>query len=290
VFSSLIVLALLSGGVTEGNPASALVPQGRIFEQDIAYGNESARQKLDILHAKEHRAAHPAILYIHGGGWSGGDKGDDPEMMMGMLNGFADDGFVALSINYRLEAEAKFPAAVQDCKLAVRWLRAHAAEYGVDPNRIGIAGGSAGGHLAAMLALTGDDKASDKVQAAVSVSGPTDLTVDLCSSKREDRRAMVANFLGVPAADNMDLARKASPISYVRAETPPILLVHCKEDPAIDADQSIRLADALKKAGAPVQLQLLDGTNHGSDMARTEPVLSMIREFFRGAFPSNGEK
>ena len=203
-------------------------------------------------------------------------------MMMAMLNGFAADGCVALSINYRLCGEATFPAALEDCKLAIRWLRAHAKKFGVDKDRIGVVGGSAGGHLAAMLAVTGDE--SSAVRAAAAVSGPTDLTVNVCASKPEDRHKMVSDFLGGPPEVRTDLARAASPIFHVRKDLPPVLLVHCRDDRSIDADQSVRFADALKQVGAPVTLLLLDGANHGSDMARTEPVLSDLRAFFRKAF------
>ncbi|GMW03330.1 MAG: lipase [Candidatus Hydrogenedentota bacterium] len=264
---------------------------GTEFIRDVPYGSESEKQRLDMVYFSSKEKRVPAVIYVHGGGWGGGDKGDDPDMMMDMLDGFASDGFVAVSMNYRLSGEAKFPAAVSDCKQAIRWLRAHADTYGVDKNRIGVVGGSAGGHLAAMIGVTGDlhefdgdgphGDQSSAVQAAVSVSGPTDLQVSVCASKPEDRAQMVGNFLGVMAADNMELARKASPVTYVCKELPPMLLIHCKDDQSIDADQSIRLADALIKAGAPAELLLLDGSNHGSDMARTEPVLSDIRAFFR---------
>ena len=266
------------------------------FVRDVAYGQQSESQKLDILYLAKPDKVSPAILYIHGGGWGGGDKGDDPDMMMQMLNGFAADGFVALSINYRLSEEAPFPAAIEDCKLAIRWLRAHAEAYGVDKSRIGVAGGSAGGHLAAMLAVTDDEhglngiggyaEESSTVQAAASVSGPTDLQINLCASQQESRYKMVSDFLGCPLSENMALARCASPISYIRRDLPPTLFVHCKDDLSIDAEQSIRMADALKRAGAPTQLLLLEGTNHGSDMARTEPVLTELRKFFRQVLQS----
>jgi acetyl esterase/lipase len=274
----------------DADPPPATLFAGMKFDRDVAYGTKSDKQKLDILYPIDHSKPRPAVLYIHGGGWGGGDKADDPEMQMDMLNGFAKDGCVALSINYRLAAEAKFPAAVEDCKLAIRWLRAHAGDYGVDKSRIGVVGGSAGGHLAAMLAVTRKEDGlegegflneSSAVQAAASVSGPTDLSVDMCASQIESRRKMVANFLGMPREKDPGHTRRASPIAYVRNDIPPMLIVHCKDDKSIDADQSIRFAEALTKAGAPAQLLLLDGSNHGSDMARTEPVLSDLRKLFR---------
>jgi acetyl esterase/lipase len=279
--------AQVGGGTT---PALVAAPGTRL-ERDVAYGTQSSAQRLDMVYPEKPGTPAPVVFYVHGGGWNGGDKGDDPEMMMGMLNGLAADGFVAASVNYRLDKEAPFPAAVEDCKLVVRWLRAHAEKYGIDAKRIGVVGGSAGGHLAAMLAVTeghrelegkgGFSEESSAVQAAASVSGPTDLQVTLCAAKREDRYKMVSDFLGGPLDERKELARRASPIAYVRKDLPPTLFVHCKDDPAIDVDQSIRMAEALKKAGAPTRLMVLDGTNHGSDMARTEPVLTELRKFFR---------
>lgn len=290
---------LVAGMVLASSPAEGeavatkanMVPTGMRFDQDVAYGTQSEAQKLDILYPSTLGAPRPAVFYVHGGGWNGGDKGDDPEMMMDMIKGFAQDGFVAASINYRLDHEASFPAAVEDCKLVVRWLRAHAATYGIDTARIGVVGGSAGGHLAAMLAVTSHDDGLDgaggyatesaAVQAAASVSGPTDLSVNLRASNPKESARMVSDFLGKAPEQDKNLALRASPIHYVKKNTPPTLYVHCKDDPAIDADQSIRMAEALKKAGAPAQLLMLEGKNHGSDMARTEPVLTELRKFFR---------
>jgi len=293
-------LAFAADSAGGSSPNAVVATPGMRIERDVAYGNQSRAQRLDIVYPITLGAPAPVVIYVHGGGWNGGDKGDDPEMMMGMLNGFADDGFVAASVNYRLDKEAPFPAAIEDCKLVVRWLRAHAAKYGIDPKRVGVVGGSAGGHLALMLAVTGGYKElegngghgseSSAVRAAASVSGPTDLQVTLCAAKREDRYKMVSDFLGAPLDANKELARRASPIVYARKDAPPTLLIHCKDDPAIDADQSVRMAEALKNAGAPTQLILLDGTNHGSDMARTEPVLTKLRAFFRAKLISEAAR
>lgn len=292
IYAWLVILTGCAVAMTARAAEPALViADGFTFDQDVAYGQVSSKQRLDILYPSKLKGLHPAVLYIHGGGWGAGDKADDPGMMMDMLNGFAKDGCVALSINYRLSGEAPFPAAVEDCKLAIRWLRANAAKYGVDVDRIGVVGGSAGGHLAAMLAVTrvsdglegegGFAEQSSEVQAAISVSGPTDLQVDMCVSQVESRYEMVSVFLGGPRDERMPLAKQASPITYARKDIPPLLAIHCKGDKSIDSEQSVRLVEALKQAGAPARILLLEGTNHGSDMARTEPVLSDVRAFIR---------
>ena len=284
-FAILCAVCLPPGSAATSGSSVALK-----MDRDVAYGRASSKQKLDILYRTDVTPPRPAVIYVHGGGWSGGDKDDDPQMQGDMMTRLAD-GFVAVAINYRLADEVKFPAAVEDCKLAVRWLRAHAAQYGIDKNRIGVVGGSAGGHLAAMLAVTQENdgfegsgglfEESSAVQAVVSVSGPTDLQEPLCATQVESRRKMVSDFLGVPDNEFSAAAKKASPISYVRKDAPPMLLVHCRDDQSIDAGQSIRFADAMKKVGAPVELLLLDGANHGSEMARTDPVLSQIITFLR---------
>ncbi|MDZ4858175.1 MAG: alpha/beta hydrolase, partial [Candidatus Hydrogenedentes bacterium] len=143
-----LIAASIFASAQDAGPGST--PETVIFIEDIAYGQESERQRLDILHPDDVRQPRPAIVHIHSGGWYTGGKGG--EKTFAMLQAFADAGYVAVSIGYRLSGEAVFPAAVEDCKLAIRWLRANADAHGIDPERIGAIGASAGGHLAAMLA------------------------------------------------------------------------------------------------------------------------------------------
>ncbi|MCC6489566.1 MAG: alpha-L-fucosidase [Candidatus Hydrogenedentes bacterium] len=262
-------------------------PSGYAVDYDVPYSDVSVRQKLDIVYPKETAKACPAVILIHSGGWYTGGKGG--ESTLRQMYRFAEEGYVALSIGYRLTDEAIFPAAVEDCKLAVRWLRAHAKEYGVDPTRIAAMGASAGGHLSAMLAVTqpgvelegrgGYAEESSAIQAAVPVCAPLDLRVPLSKGLAHADDPLVVQFLGGPLAEKAEEARRASPLSYVRPGLPPMLLVHGSEDKRVDPGQTTRMAEALGKAGCPYEVIIVEGGKHGMGIARDEPVSSQIIAF-----------
>ena len=230
----------------------------------------------------------PAIVYIHGGGWYLGDKGGASTFQF--LRRFAEAGYVTASINYRLSDEAHFPASVEDCKLALRYLRAHAAEYGIETTRVGVIGCSAGGHLSAMLAVTrpedGLDGAgeypneSSAVQAAVLICPVTDPSVPFIIPPGEGLDDAVIRYLGGPPADQVAAAKRASPMTYVRIGLPPILAVHGLADKRVDPRQSKDLVAALTKAGSPAELILVEGGKHGMGIAQSHDNLERIVKFF----------
>jgi acetyl esterase/lipase len=202
----------------------------------------------------------PGIVVIHGGGWLEGDKSSfvfrDRSAPANIVE-FARRGFVAVTINYRMSREAPFPAAVEDCKCAVRWLRAHAKEFNLDPAHIGAWGNSAGGHLALMLAMAGKDAGlegdgpyqdqSSLVQAAVSDSGP----VDMIANDESQIQGVVRMFLGGPPdKERAPLYKKASPSGYVRRDTPPLLLLYGVSDLQIPIKTADAFVLALGNAGA----------------------------------------
>lgn len=269
-------------------PVDVLPPDGCLFVANISYGVVSESQRLDILYRPDDIQPRPAIVHIHGGGWYTGGKGG--QSTLAMLCRFAEAGFVALSIDYRLSDEATFPAAVEDCKLAIRWLRAHAAEYNVDPNRIGVIGGSAGGHLSAMLAVTqetdGFDRGryaeySSEVQAAVPVCGPMDLRVPLAPSRypNEDD-PVVVRFLGGSLDLKAEAACRASPIAYVRKDLPPLLLIHGDADNRVILQQSASFAEAAASVGASCELLVIKGGGHGMAIAREGEGWNRLLDFF----------
>ncbi len=263
-------------------------PDGWDFETDIAYGSVSEAQRLDILCPPSAHDPCPAIVLIHGGGWYLGDKGG--ERTRQMMNRFAHAGFVSLSINYRMSDEARFPAAVEDCKLAVRWLRAHADNYRVNPDAIGAMGTSAGGHLSAMLAVTrpedgfdsagGYEDQSSAIQAAVPVCGPMDMGIPLAEKSDGELDPLVIRFLPDAPVDLMQLARRASPLHYVHPKVPPMLLIHGTADKRVVVDHSQLMAETLKKADAPCELILVKDGGHGMGIARGEDVFKKILAFF----------
>lgn len=203
----------------------------------------------------------PAILLIHGGGWTTGDKAEEREI--NIATNLAGDGYVVMSINYLLSknGQVTWPQNVHDCKTAVRWLRKNAQRFQIDPDHIGVIGGSAGGHLAALIAVTGpgdhldpdgpDPELSCQVQCAVDLYGP----IELLSYKD-------LPMFGKTRAQAAELYRAASPTTYVTKNTPPILILHGTADKSVSIEQSKLFARALEKAGAPFVLEIVEGAPH----------------------------
>lgn len=253
------------------------LPCGATVYPDLSYVTKGVpNQKLDLYLPKEGRN-FPVIVFVHAGAFCMGDKRKWGGYQLGYLN----QGYAIASINYRLSSEAVFPAQIEDCKAAVRWLRAHADTYRLDPTRFVAWGASAGGHLAAMLGTTGDIPDFDvgenmgfssRVQAVADFFGPIDLTrlqpAFMQPGSAESR------FLGCPIIDNLDKARRASPITYVSKDCPPFLIVHGDQDPRVSYEQSVWLTAALKRAGVPVTLYLVKGAKHGSFQDPQVPTLT----------------
>ena len=248
-------------------PAPPAPAQSGINTQhDVVFGKGGDRDlHADIAWPKSATAPTPAIIHIHGGGWAGGSYHG------GGIEHFAQAGYFAASIEYRLDGVAKWPAQIQDCKCAVRWLRANAAKYNIDPNRIGVIGESAGGHLVACLDTManvpqyegdgGYPGVSSAVQAVVDFYGPTDLTH--AGNYSLQAILITRGLFGVPYEQNPDLWKSASPVDYVVAGDPPVLMVHGDADKLVPLAQSQVFAAALTKAGVPNQLLVIHNGGHG---------------------------
>ena len=241
---------------------------------DISFLTSARTEKLDLYLPKNRNAGakSPAVLLIHGGGWKEGDKRQAREIEFGMT--LAKNGFVAASINYALRSDGKFPLNLQDCKNGVRYLRAHADELGIDPDRISVMGSSAGGHLALLVAYTADQSnlapsqpypgVSDKVSSVVDFYGISNLATRKETDpsgkplKIEPLDSTTQSIFGSTPQD----WKKASPITYVKRDVPPTLILHGKKDTTVDSDQSQELADALKKVGATYEIIWLPNAPH----------------------------
>jgi acetyl esterase/lipase len=265
-----------------------VIPENVVLESDVQYGNAGGRALvLDIVRPREaSEKPRPAIVFIHGGGWSGGNK----ESAIGSLIPFASTGnFFCATVEYRLSGEAIWPAQIQDCKAAIRWLKAHAKEYNVDPERIGVWGGSAGGHLVSMLGLTsgvrelegegGWPDQSSRVACVVDFCGPSDFLAIAKVKAGAGRNAYgpVSKLLGGPVEENEELAKAASPLTYVSKDAPPFLIVHGTADKTVPLAQAESLYEALKKAGADATFVRIEGGGHGIGGVE---VLKRVRDFF----------
>ncbi len=237
------------------------------IQKNVVYGTGAGEDLLlDLAMPKGLDHAVPGIVWIHGGAWQGGSKNE----FESLIRDSARAGYVAVSIGYRLAAPKHiFPAQVEDSKCAVRWFRANAERLHLDPNRIGVVGSSAGAHLAMMLGAAdsgdglegsgGSAEASSRVQAVVSFAGPTNLLSEYPNASK----GLVATFLGGPVADRQDAAKRASPITYVNAGDPPMLLIQGTKDPLVPYEQAFQMAEALTKVGTPGRVELLLGEGHG---------------------------
>jgi acetyl esterase/lipase len=216
---------------------------------------------LDVFTPKGADEPMPLIVWIHGGAWLGGNKDNCPAVK------FVDKGFVVASISYRLSQVATYPAQIEDCKAAVRWLRAHADEYGIDKDRVGVWGASAGGHLAALLGTTADvaeletqhghRDQSSRVQAVCDFFGPVDflrMQQDSLPGGQIDHDAAdapEAKLIGGPVQQNAEKVARANPIRFVTKDDSAFLIVHGNQDPLVPWQQSQYLFDSLRKAQVP---------------------------------------
>jgi acetyl esterase/lipase len=268
--ASLIPLLLLLAGFDPPARAQkpAAVPDGVIFEAGIEYANPDGQHlRLDLAMPKEGKGPFPAVLCIHGGGFRAGKR----ESYDGLCMRLAEKGYVAMTVTYRLAPKYPFPAAIHDVKAAVRWARANAAKYKIDPKRIGVTGGSAGGHLAQFLGVTADVKEfegdegnasqSSRVACVVNFYGPSDFTKSY--GKSVDAAVVLPLFLG----GNLETARKkhlrASPLYWVTPNAAPTLCIHGTEDKYVAHEQAVWLIDKLRAAGVEAELLTMKGAGHG---------------------------
>jgi len=258
-------------------PRQARTPANIEVKSDLAYaGTDNPRQKLDLFFPEKRviEKPLPLVVFIHGGGWRNGDKRSG----LHRVAAFVESGeFVGASIGYRLSGEAIWPAQIHDCKAAIRWLRAHADEFGFDPDRIAVMGSSAGGHLVAMLGTSGDVKklegdlgkhqdVSSRVNCVIDEFGPTNfLTMNDFPGKMDHlaKDSPESKLLGRQITEVPELVREASPITHVTKDDPPILILHGTKDPLVPYQQSVTFAEALRKAGVTVTLQKIENGEHG---------------------------
>lgn len=238
-------------------------------KENLTYG-PNERNELDLFLPKDDgEKLRPAVVVIHGGAWRSGDK----RQLRILAELFARRGYVAAAINYRLAPKYSYPAQLDDCQRAVRWLRKNAKEYKIDPKRFGAAGASAGGHLALLLGTRETRNDSDpelkgissKVQCVLSIFGPTDFTDEryVQASRNPVLGKALIEFVGKPYDEAPNLWKEVSPLHHVSPDDAPTFIIHGDQDPLVPLEQSEKFAEALKKVKVEVQLVVIKGMGHG---------------------------
>jgi acetyl esterase/lipase len=243
-----------------------------VAHRELAYVTDGhERQKLD-LYVPPGEGPFPLLVWVHGGAWRAGSK-DHPPALPWLKRKVA-----VASVNYRLSQHAVFPAQIEDCKAAIRWLRANGANYHLDPNRLVVWGASAGGHLVALLGTTGDISKFDvgehldqssAVTAVVDWFGPTDflrmnpMAGDLGTMDHDAPDSPESLLIGGPVGENPDKVMRANPITYISSGDPPFLIMHGDKDPLVAHGQSVILLNALRDAGVTAELYTVKGAGHG---------------------------
>ena len=311
--SSVIACLLLIAFATSVAPAQATkpakpaskpvlppAPAGVVIEQNLEYLESGRAERLDL-----YRPATPpadgkqfgGIVMIHGGGWVGGDKAAAREFNIGTT--LAKAGYVCVSVNYMMDAGKRWPTNLLDCKNGVRFLRKHAAKYHIDPDRMGVIGGSAGGHLALMVAYTSDVSSlepqspypgiSSRVGAVVNLYGITNVMTrrktDAEGNPVGEPRPNTALFTASPTEDP-ELWKLASPVSHVTKSSPPTLILHGTKDETVDRDQATELAARLKEVGATHEIIMVPDVGHTFDLQtwRRKPLPQDLRPVVTGFF------
>jgi uncharacterized sulfatase len=283
--------ALNTGQATERQGGLPRLPQSILLEADLSYARtNNPRQTLDLLLPKSPRNDKPlpVVAFIHGGAWQGGDK----RQGLSALVGFVQSGeYAGVTIGYRLSGEATWPAQIHDCKAAIRWVRGHARKYHLDPDRIGVMGPSAGGHLVALLGTSGGIEAlegdlgeyrstSSRVSCVVDEFGPSELLAMGRSPglDHDSPNSPESRLVGGPVQERKNVARSASPVTHVTSDDPPFLIIHGTADPLVPFDQSKRLHDALRRVG--VEALLIPVTDGGHGGFRSPELQRRIGRFF----------
>lgn len=271
------------------------LPPGVTWEFDVAYiENGDAAQRLDIYYPEQRpKDPLPLIVHIHGGGWMGGSKYPCDVRMM------TTQGYIVASVEYRFSQKAKFPAQIQDCQAAIRWLRANASRYHINPDKVGVIGGSAGGHLSALVGVTGGKKVfpaiggnesmSDAVQCVCDIFGPKNFASVMEQAAKDKNVKNIFQFntpsdpyselIGAKLSDKEKTAA-VSPITYVDKNSPPTLILHGTHDALVPYAQSEEFEAAMKKNGASVWLQKFPGAGHGGGSFGKPKAVLLMKNFF----------
>jgi acetyl esterase/lipase len=280
-----LCLVLTAWAVFASPAFTADPPQEILFDTGVEYSNpDNQHLAMNIARPKSATGLRPAILCIHGGGFRAGKR----EGYDGLCKQLAERGYVAATTSYRLAPKYQFPEAIHDVKAAVRYLRANAATLQIDPDKIGVVGGSAGGHLAQFLGVTGsvaqfegdggNPGVSSQVSCVVNFYGPSDFTKSY--GKSVDAAEVLPLWLGGDLKTALHKHQLGSPLNWVTPEATPTLLIHGTEDPYVAFEQAEWMHARYQQVGAEVELLKLEGAGHGFKGADADRANAAMFEFF----------
>ena len=274
------------------SPVANLFPKETVIHQNIPYANDTLKRHLmDIYVPAGAKESSPLIVFIHGGAWMLNDKYADMGYMKNTVHGFIDSGYIMASIDYRYSTDAPFPAQIQDCNQAVEYLYQHAAEYKIDKKRIAVIGFSAGGHLASLMALSNNNRVKEfypggkmgsfKIKCALDFYGPSDLIAisSAPDTSVNSDRSPVSLLLGAMAIDRPDLAKRASPVTYIDKNDPPFIIVQGEKDQSVPNTQSKLLSSWLTLAGIKNELIIVPNAPHYGVMFDTPDIRKRVFNF-----------
>jgi acetyl esterase/lipase len=291
---SLVLLFLLFSSILFAQPPSSSVIQGRIPKGTIVHGNipynndTLKKHLLDLYLPANANGKVPLVIFIHGGGWIGNDKYSDMGYMPNTLNAMLDNGMAVASIDYRFAQDAVFPGILQDCNKAVSFLYDNASKYNLDESRIALMGFSAGGHLASLMGTSQNNEVSNlyfpntyrpfQYKAVVDFYGPTDLVL---VPGNEDEKSPEAILIGAKPLERPDLAKAASPITYIDKDDPPFIIFHGEKDNIVSNKQSKLFSAWLSHFGVKNELTIVKDAPHFGRMYDVDEIREKVIAFLK---------
>jgi len=287
-----LIIAFVTSAFTFAQPPSAsqvqaLLPKGTIIHGNIPYNNDTLKKHLLDIYIPAHaKGKMPFVVFIHGGGWIGNDKYADMGYMPNTISAMLNNGMAVASIDYRFAMQAVFPAILQDCNKAVSFLYDNADKYSLDKNRIALMGFSAGGHLASLMGTSQNNQVSNlyfpdtyrhfQYKAVVDFYGPIDLVL---LPGNEDEKSPEGLLIGAAPLFRPDLAKAASPITYIDKNDPPFLIFHGEKDDMVSNKQSKLFSAWLKYYGVKNELTIVKGAPHFGPMYDVEEIRNKVIAF-----------
>ncbi len=288
----ILFIVVIHNVYAQTSPVQNIFPKGTITYSNVPYANDTLKKHLLDIYLPQNAGNNtPLIVWVHGGAWMLNDKYADMGYMKNTIKGFIDNGYALASIDYRFSTNAVFPAQIQDCNQALEYLYQHAVQYKLDKNRIALIGFSAGGHLASLMALSNNNAVKEfylagikthfKIKCVLDFYGPSDFVILGASpdTSINNARNPVSILLGALPLERPDLAKRASPVTYVDKNDPPFLIVQGEKDESVPYTQSKLLSSWLTIAGVKNQLIIVPNAPHYGEMFDTESIRKNVFSF-----------